>query len=173
MVKNKARTDKKLSRRKRSLLDFNNSRLRQKLLRKYYSSLLPSLGGPSVGSSENPKPKLSNGKNSANYEYNENDYWMTYLIQQHKISNKTLYIKQYVEETESFLRMKAVYDDIENGIVSKIKSICEDRIINELHKFKGRIVTDGDADQFREDLNKHIKNMKNGKLYLINKRKGK
>jgi len=170
MVKNKARTDKKLSRRKRSLLDFNNSRLRQKLLRKYYSSLLPSLGGPSVGSSENPKPKLSNGKNSANYEYNENDYWMTYLIQQHKISNKTLYIKQYVEETESFLRMKAVYDDIENGIVSKIKSICKDRIIKELrHKFSRRILTDSDTNQLREDLNKHIKNIENGRLFLINK----
>ena len=37
------------------------------------------------------------------------------------------------------------------------------------HKFSRRILTDSDTNQLREDLNKHIKNIENGRLFLINK----
>jgi len=150
MVIDKARTDKKLSRRKRSLLD--NSRLRQKLLRKYYSSLIPSLGGPNVKSSTNPKPPLGNGKNPDDYQYNEDDYWMTYLITQHKLSNNHLNDEQYVEETKKFLRMKAFYDDVEKEVVNTVRKKC-------LIGVEGRLQMRGFMGRFREkELNDNKKN---------------
>jgi len=112
-------------RRKRPSLDFNDSYKRQKFLCQYYDSILPSGQGGEIIS----RPILGKGEDPESYQYNENDYWMTYFVHQHQlllqIGKKSAKASSDTTEFKNFLRLKAFYEEIENNFLLHVLSISK------------------------------------------------